>query len=97
PCTRRFRPARPYGGDLLGAGQYVNGERGDMRGEHQGGEYRVKARLIGGFTIELASTGYFGGRWVNGEYRDGAKHVMTDNYTIPVLNARACSVLKVRL
>ncbi|HLT45651.1 MAG TPA: hypothetical protein VK002_00355, partial [Rubricoccaceae bacterium] len=55
-----------------------------------------KARLIGGFTIELASTGYFGGRWVNGEYRDGAKHVMTDNYTIPVLNARSCSVLKVR-
>src|SRR5690606_27913629 len=87
---------RPYGGDLLGAVQVVNGERGDMRGEHQGGEYRVKARLVGGFTIELASTGYFGGRWVNGEYRDGAKHVMTDRYTIPVLNSRSCSVLKVR-
>jgi hypothetical protein len=87
---------RPYGANLLDAVAAVNGTQGAMKGQHQGGEYSVRANLVEGFTVEVISTGYIGGNWVNGQYVGGAQHVMTDRYTIPVLQARRCSVLRVK-
>ncbi len=87
---------RPFGANLLGATNAVNGAGGVMSGEHQGGEYRVRARLVNGSTIELTSAGYYGGHWVHGQYVGGARSVMSDRYTIPVLSSRQCSVLKVK-
>jgi hypothetical protein len=87
---------RPYGANLLDAVNAVNGTAGVMSGSHQGGEYRVRARLLEGFTVEVIATGYFGGHWDGETYEDGARHVMADRYQVPVLMARRCSALRVQ-
>ncbi len=88
--------ARQYGSDIYAAVTAINGGNGELRREHQGGEYVVEAFTSDGFTINVRSTGYFGGEWVNGEYVGGGTHVMQDRYQVPVLRAKTCSTLHAR-
>lgn len=92
---------RQHGDDLQAGVLAVNGPNGYLEGEHQGGIYRVTATYVTGHSVEVVSTGYFGGRFnAMGQYEGGVRFTMDDSYTYRVtttpLLVKQCSMLDVR-
>lgn len=89
---------RQHGDSLQYAVNLIN-DGGYLEGESQGGVYRATANYVSGYSVEVASTGYFGGEFAgNGQYKKGAVHVMEDNFTYSVPtnpgHVQQCSRLK---
>jgi len=92
---------RQYGDDLQGGVAEIVGDLGYLEGEHQGGFYRATARFVTGHSVEVTSTGYFGGQMnQHGDYRGGATHTMDDSFIFRVtstpLLVKQCSRLDVK-
>ena len=68
---------------------------GRFSGLARGGQYAVLAETTTGHGIRVTSTGYYGGKWVDGKYVGGAKYTMTDSYRIRVLEVREDGMLDV--
>lgn len=88
---------RDHGDDLQAGVQAINGALGYMEGESQGGVYRTQARYRTGHSVEVISTGYFGGAFEGSDYRGGATYNIEDNFLYEVsrtpLHVAQCSRL----
>lgn len=93
---------RQFGDSLHHGVNAINGADGYMEGDYQGGTFRVRVEPITGSSVEVISTGYFGGAFdQHGEYAGGAIHRMDDligRYDLPTppLSAKECSHLETR-
>jgi hypothetical protein len=92
---------RQHGDDLQAGVLAVNGSAGYLEGESQGGVYRARARYLTGHSVEVISTGYFGGQISQqGAYQGGASHTLEDNFSYRVtttpLRVKECSRLNVK-
>ena len=72
-------------------------------GEARGGEYSVRAETISGHSLQVTSTGYYGGSWEpdlttpapNDSVYTGASYTMSDKYRIRVMEVRTDGMLDV--
>lgn len=78
---------RQHGDDLQAGVAAINGTLGYMEAENQGGFYRAHARFRSGHSVEVISTGYFGGAFVEQDYMGGATYKIEDNYQYEVSRA----------
>ena len=88
---------RSFGDDLRAGVVAVNGTDGHMQGNSQGGFFRAIAEHVSGHEVEISSTGYFGGEFLEDGSYSGAIYVIDDNFRVglenPPLQVTQCSRL----